>query len=107
MRSGAPRAAVEGPFSFVRGKLGRYFGLDEHLALGVNIACLVPRLHPAVTWARLVGFMKARGAGHTGLGGFRRKPITRFEFLPLCGLRGRRMSRVSDRLVALGRRGVT
>ena len=32
------RAAVEGPFSFMKGKLPRYLGLDEHLALGVNIA---------------------------------------------------------------------
>src|SRR5213075_2670544 len=29
----AARAAVEGPFSFMKGKLGRYLGLDEHLAL--------------------------------------------------------------------------
>src|SRR5215470_17294820 len=34
----AARAAVTGPFSFMRGKLGRYLSLDEHLALGVNIA---------------------------------------------------------------------
>ena len=32
------RAAVAGPFSFMKGKLGRYLGLDEHLALGVTIA---------------------------------------------------------------------
>src|SRR5689334_6416844 len=34
----AARAAVSGPFSFMRGKLGRYLSLEEHLALGVNIA---------------------------------------------------------------------
>src|SRR4249920_763208 len=32
------RAAVEGPLSFMKGKLPRYLGLDEHLALGINIA---------------------------------------------------------------------
>src|SRR6202049_7649 len=32
------RAAVTGPFSFMKGKLGRYLDLDEHLALGVTIA---------------------------------------------------------------------
>src|ERR1041384_7626493 len=32
------RAAVSGPFSFMKGKLPRYLGLDEHLALGVTIA---------------------------------------------------------------------
>jgi len=34
----AARAVIDGPFSFMRGKLGRYLDLDEHLALGVNIA---------------------------------------------------------------------
>src|SRR6266436_8225574 len=34
----AARAAVTGPFSFMKGKLGRYLDLDEHLALGVTIA---------------------------------------------------------------------
>jgi len=34
----AARTAIEGPFSFMRGKLGRYLDLDEHLALGVTIA---------------------------------------------------------------------
>ena len=32
------RAAVQGPLSFMKGKLPRYLGLDEHLALGINIA---------------------------------------------------------------------
>ena len=54
----AARAAVEGPFSFMRGKLGRYLGLDEHLALGVNIAWY-PGFSHAVTWAALWDFMKA------------------------------------------------
>jgi 2-methylisocitrate lyase-like PEP mutase family enzyme len=51
------RAAVEGPFSFMRGKLGRFLSLDEHLALGVNIAWY-PGFSHAVTWAALWDFMK-------------------------------------------------
>ena len=54
----AARAAVEGSFSFMRGKLGRYLSLDEHLALGVNIAWY-PGFAHAVTWAALWDFMKA------------------------------------------------
>jgi 2-methylisocitrate lyase-like PEP mutase family enzyme len=52
----AARAAVDGPFSFMRGKLGRYLDLDEHLALGVNIAWY-PAFSHAVTWAALWDFM--------------------------------------------------
>jgi 2-methylisocitrate lyase-like PEP mutase family enzyme len=57
------RAAVEGPFSFMKGKLPRYLGLDEHLALGVNIAWY-PGFTHHVTWAALWDFMQdfnARG----------------------------------------------
>ncbi len=57
------RAAVEGPFSFMKGKLPRYLGLDEHLALGVNIAWY-PGFTHQVTWAALWDFMQdfqARG----------------------------------------------
>jgi 2,3-dimethylmalate lyase len=57
------RAAVAGPFSFMRGKLGRYLGLDEHLVLGVTIAWY-PGFSHAVTWAALWDFMtdfQARG----------------------------------------------
>jgi len=50
------RAAVAGPFSFMRGKLGRYLGLDEHLALGVTIAWY-PAFSHQVTWAALWDFM--------------------------------------------------
>src|SRR5919197_1019197 len=50
------RAAVEGPFSFMRGKLGRYLSLDEHLALGVTIAWY-PAFTHQVTWAALWDFM--------------------------------------------------
>jgi len=59
----AARAAVEGPFSFMRGKLGRYLDLNEHLALGVTIAWY-PGFSHAVTWAALWDFMndfQARG----------------------------------------------
>ncbi|MGZ5120035.1 MAG: isocitrate lyase/PEP mutase family protein [Burkholderiales bacterium] len=51
------RAAVEGPFSFMKGKLGRYLGFDEHLALGVNIAWY-PGFTHHVTWAALYDFMQ-------------------------------------------------
>lgn len=57
------RAAVSGPFSFMKGKLPRYLGLDEHLALGVNIAWY-PGFTHQVTWAALWDFMQdfqARG----------------------------------------------
>ena len=51
------RAAVEGPLSFMKGKLPRYLGLDEHLALGVNIAWY-PSFTHHVTWAALWDFMQ-------------------------------------------------
>jgi 2-methylisocitrate lyase-like PEP mutase family enzyme len=51
------RAAVSGPFSFMKGKLPRYLGLDEHLALGVNIAWY-PGFTHHVTWAALWDFMQ-------------------------------------------------
>src|SRR5207237_6047087 len=50
------RAAVSGPFSFMKGKLPRYLGLDEHLALGVTIAWY-PSFTHQVTWAALWDFM--------------------------------------------------
>ena len=52
------RAAVDGPFSFMKGRLGRYLGLDEHLALGVTIAWY-PGFTHHVTWAALWDFMTA------------------------------------------------
>ena len=51
------RATVSGPLSFMKGKLGRYLGLDEHLALGVNIAWY-PGFTHHVTWAALYDFMQ-------------------------------------------------
>ncbi len=54
----AARAAVEGPSSFMKGKLGRYLGLHEHLALGVTIAWY-PGFTHHVTWAALWDFMTA------------------------------------------------
>jgi 2-methylisocitrate lyase-like PEP mutase family enzyme len=58
----AARAAVDGPFSFMKGKLGRYLGLDEHLALGVTIAWY-PGFTHHVTWAALWDFMSAFQTG--------------------------------------------
>jgi 2-methylisocitrate lyase-like PEP mutase family enzyme len=52
------RAAVSGPFSFMKGKLGRYLSLQEHLALGVTIAWY-PSFTHHVTWAALWDFMQA------------------------------------------------
>ncbi len=57
------RAVVSGPFSFMKGKLPRFLGLEEHLALGVTIAWY-PGFTHHVTWAALWDFMedfKARG----------------------------------------------
>ena len=54
------RKAVEGPLSFMKGKLPRYLGLDEHLALGINIAWY-PGFTHHVMWAALDDFMKDFG----------------------------------------------
>jgi len=79
----AARAAVEGPFSFMRGKLGRYLDLDEHFALGVTIAWY-PGFSHAVTWAALWDFMtdfQARGtkAWDDFVAGRRDRPYPRPE----------------------------
>ena len=52
----AARAAVKGPFSFMKGKLPRYLSLDEHLQLDVNIAWF-PGFTHHVLWAALWDFM--------------------------------------------------
>jgi len=52
----AARAAVTGPFSFMKGKLPRYLSLDEHMQLGVNIAWF-PGFTHHVLWAALWDFM--------------------------------------------------
>lgn len=57
------RAAVVGPFSFMKGRLPRYLGLEEHLALGVHIAWF-PAFTHHVMWAALWDFLQdfhARG----------------------------------------------
>ena len=54
------RAAVQGPLSFMKGKLPRYLGLDEHLALGINIAWY-PGFTHHVVWAALYDFMQKFG----------------------------------------------
>ena len=51
------RAAVEGPFSFMKGKLPRFLSLDEHLELGVNLAWL-PSFTHHVIWSALWDFMQ-------------------------------------------------
>ena len=51
------RAAVSGPFSFMRGKLPRFLSLAEHLELGVTIAWY-PGFTHAVTHAALWDFMQ-------------------------------------------------
>jgi 2-methylisocitrate lyase-like PEP mutase family enzyme len=56
----AARRAVEGPFSFMKGKLPRYLSFDEHLALGVTIAW-VPSFTHHVIWAALSDFMRDFG----------------------------------------------
>jgi 2,3-dimethylmalate lyase len=50
------RAAVKGPFSFMKGKLPRYLSLEEHRQLGVNIAWF-PGFTHHVLWAALWDFM--------------------------------------------------
>jgi 2-methylisocitrate lyase-like PEP mutase family enzyme len=52
----AARAIVEGPFSFMKGKLPRYLSLEEHLRLGVHIAWF-PGFTHHVLWAALWDFM--------------------------------------------------
>jgi 2,3-dimethylmalate lyase len=57
------RAAVDGPFSFMKGRLPRYLSLEEHIALGVHIAWF-PGFTHHVLWAALWDFMndfQARG----------------------------------------------
>lgn len=59
------RAVVPGPFSFMKGKMPKYLGLEEHLALGVSIAWY-PSFTHHVTWAALWDFMNdfnERGIG--------------------------------------------
>jgi 2-methylisocitrate lyase-like PEP mutase family enzyme len=58
------RAAVKGPFSFMKGKLGRYLSNEEHLALGVTIAWHPVFTHHVIA-AALYDFMQdyqSRGA---------------------------------------------
>lgn len=51
------RAAVDGPFSFMKGKLSRFLTLEEHLELGVNIAWY-PSFTHQVIWAATWDFMQ-------------------------------------------------
>jgi 2-methylisocitrate lyase-like PEP mutase family enzyme len=59
------RAAVKGPFSFMKGKLPRYLSFDEHMELGVHLAWL-PGFTHHVMWAAVWDFMQdfqQRGIG--------------------------------------------
>ena len=50
------RAVIDGPFSFMKGKLPHYLSLEQHQALGVNIAWF-PAFTHHVLWAALWDFM--------------------------------------------------
>ena len=50
------RTIVEGPFSFMKGKMPRYLSLDDHMELGVHIAWF-PGFTHHVLWAALWDFM--------------------------------------------------
>jgi len=65
----AARRVVDGPFSFMKGKLPRYLSFDEHLALGVTIAW-VPGFTHHVIWAALADFM--RDLSHDGIAAWER-----------------------------------
>ena len=57
------RAMVDGPFSFMKGKMPRYLTLEEHMALGIHIAWF-PGFTHHILWAALWDFMndfQARG----------------------------------------------
>lgn len=51
------RRALEGPFSFMKGKLPRYLSLKEHLELGVTIAWY-PGFTHNIIWAAISDFMQ-------------------------------------------------
>ena len=59
------RAAVSCPLSFMKGKLGRYLSMEEHLALGVTIAWY-PGFTHNVLWAAMWDFMQDFNARDTG-----------------------------------------
>jgi 2-methylisocitrate lyase-like PEP mutase family enzyme len=63
------REVVDGPFSFMKGKLPRYLSFEEHLALGVTIAW-VPSFTHHVIWAALSDFM--RDFGDNGIAAWER-----------------------------------
>jgi 2-methylisocitrate lyase-like PEP mutase family enzyme len=51
------RQVVDGPFSFMKGRLPRYLSFAEHLQLGVSIAWC-PSFTHHVIWAALADFMR-------------------------------------------------
>src|SRR3954462_323256 len=59
------RALIEGPFSFMKGKMPRFLSLEEHQKLGVTIAWF-PGFTHHVLWAALYDFMmdfQTKGVG--------------------------------------------
>ena len=66
------RKAVSGPFSFMKGKLPRYLGLDEHLALGINIAWYPTFTHHVIRAAHVGIHAGFRIIRRRGLGQIRR-----------------------------------
>jgi 2-methylisocitrate lyase-like PEP mutase family enzyme len=80
------RGKIKGTFSFMKGQLPRYLNLDEHLALGVNVAWYAGFTHH-VTWAALSDFMqdfarKGFGAWEDFLAGRKGRPYIRPEIGP-------------------------
>jgi 2,3-dimethylmalate lyase len=65
----AARRVVDGPFSFMKGKLPRYLSFEEHLALGVSIAW-VPSFTHHIIWAAMSDFM--RDFGDNGIAAWER-----------------------------------
>ena len=89
----------------MKGKLPRYLGLDEHLALGVNIAWY-PGFTHHVMWAALWDFMQdfqKRGiaAWEDFVASRKDRPYPRPEVGP--GRRGRRKAARAGRAVFLER----
>jgi 2,3-dimethylmalate lyase len=72
----AARRVVDGPFSFMKGKLPRYLSFEEHLALGVSIAW-VPSFTHHVIWAAMSDFM--RDFGDNGIAAWERFVASRAD----------------------------
>ena len=98
----AARAAVTGPFSFMKGKLGRY--LESRRASGARRHHrLVSRLHPPRHLGRAVGLhdRRSRRGGVQGLGRFCREPpgpaLSRSPEVPEDGEGGAKAAELEER----------